>query len=540
MIKEIVNLGRVVNPLASVFTMKVDSLDVVRIDIDKNYVADIYIDSVESKEDFLEVGVFRESQGSKIFLFPGSFVIEIEKNSVKTELEFFKRGLKFVENEFLVSIFEVIKRNFEEIKEFALEVAGDVKNRKNIAVLVYFDGMPIYKYEDLLEKFKMTKISIYFEKYEVKKGKQKIWVEGNCNILGIKDKLFYPKANFYYPFSTDKKIVKFDLRDDKNLFLISKKAIEYFFAGKEYLENFNRYRILNQLVFVTASAFEIEFLKKFERMFVDEDKRDYSGLISLLDRAGYKLRENVLINFYFHTSPAQGSKEIIAYIKDVMPTYLVKIEKEYGSLRKIFEDEFKTKTLHWVGVLSSVLDCEKNKRELIDVFSKIVLNKKLDFKRILFLINQRSEKDRFYLSFYLFLIWLKGGSVREIEGNSYKERLEFVLNNFELIKSSESAKVGVCVGLILKMLSFSINDFDKKVLAFVSKKLGRDKKSLIKFVNPIFERAKLHQKSDKVDINIECASEIIANMKEFDKDEFIFGLFLGDEIYNYLKGESDE
>ena len=98
----------------------------------------------------------------------------------------------------------------------------------------------------------------------------------------------------------------------------------------------------------------------------------------------------------------------------------------------------------------------------------------------------------------------------------------------------------MCVGLILKMLSFSINDFDKKVLAFVSKKLGRDKKSLIKFVNPIFERAKLHQKSDKVDINIECASEIIANMKKFDKDEFIFGLFLGDEIYNYLKGENDE
>ena len=540
MIKEIANLGRVVNPLASVFTMKVDSLDVVRIDIDKNFVADIYIDSVERKEDFLKAGVFRERQSNKIILFPGSFVMEIEKNKIKTKLDFFENGLKFVRTEFLENIFEVIKRNFEDIKELSLEVAGDVKNRKNIAVLVYFEDEPIYKYEDLFEKFKITKISIYFERYEVKKGKQKIWIEGNCNILGIKDKLFYPKANFYYPFSTDKKIVKFDLRDDKNLFLISKKAIEYFFAGKEYLENFNRYRILNQLVFVTASAFEIEYLQKFEKMLVGESEKNYRGLVSLLDKAGYKLRENVLINFYFHTSPSQGSKEIIAYIKDVMPTFLVNIEKEYKSLKEIFEDVFETKTLHWVGILSSVLEGDKNKRELIDIFSKIVLNKRLDFKRILFLVNQKSERDRFYLSFYLFLIWLKGGNVREIEGNSYKERLEFVLNNFELIKNSDSAKVGVCVGLILKMLSFSINDFDKKVLAFVSKKLGRDKKSLIKFVNPIFERAKLHQKSDKVDINIECASEIIANMKEFDKDEFIFGLFLGDELYNYLKGESDE
>ncbi|MEO1928104.1 MAG: hypothetical protein ABGX26_05390, partial [Nautiliaceae bacterium] len=101
MIKEIVNLGRVVNPLASVFTMKIDSLDVVRVDINKNYVADIYIDSVESKEDFLKAGIFRERQSNKIILFPGSFVMEIERDNVKTKLDFFENGLKYVESEFL-------------------------------------------------------------------------------------------------------------------------------------------------------------------------------------------------------------------------------------------------------------------------------------------------------------------------------------------------------------------------------------------------------------------------------------------------------
>ena len=37
MIKEIVNLGKIVNPLASVFTMKVDDKRFIRIDIDKNF-----------------------------------------------------------------------------------------------------------------------------------------------------------------------------------------------------------------------------------------------------------------------------------------------------------------------------------------------------------------------------------------------------------------------------------------------------------------------------------------------------------------------
>jgi hypothetical protein len=158
----------------------------------------------------------------------------------------------------------------------------------------------------------------------------------------------------------------------------------------------------------------------------------------------------------------------------------------------------------------------------------------------MFLINRKSEKSGFYLSYYLLLIWLKGENVKEIIGNNYEERLDYVLENFDFIKNSDSAKIGVCIGLILKMLSFSINDYDKKVLAFVSKKIGRDKKSLLKFINPIFEKAKLHQKSDKVDINIQKATFYISNLKDFDKEEFIFGLFLGDELWKYLKGEENE
>jgi len=367
-------------------------------------------------------------------------------------------------------------------------------------------------------------------------------------VLGIKDKLYYPKANFYYPFSTDKKIVKFDLRDDKNLFLMSKKAILNFFAGKEYLEKFNKYRVLGLLTFITASSIEKENLKEFEEIMINDNEKSFGSLINSISLASSRLKQNILINFYFHTSPAQGSKEIISYIKDVMPTFLVKLDKEFKKQSEIFRDIFGFEPKYWVDILYFLYNEEKLKREMLNIFSKIVLNKKLPFSEILKRINRKNEEEvhkiktlyHNVLSRYLFLVWLKGEEMKEIKGNDYQERLEFVLNNFELIKNSDSAKAGVCVGLILKMLSFSINDYDKKVLSFVSKKLGRDKKSLLKFINPIFEKAKLHQKSKLVDINIDCASEIIANMKEFDKEEFIFGMFLGDELYNKLKGESDE
>ena len=552
MIKEITDLGKVSNPLASVFTMKVDSLSFVRVDIDKNFSADIYIDNFSNKEGFLEAGVFMvDKGGDNVFLLPSSFILKLknEKGKLKCGIKkqyFYKKLdkkvtiLEYLNDKLYSNILNVIENNFDKIIDYGFEIAGNIsKNEKrNIAVCVFYKNEPIWKLNNSFEKFKEIKRLLIFEKY----GKK-----GVCNILGIEDELFYPKANFYYPFSVDKKIVKFDLRDEKNLFLISKKAIEYFFAGKEYLENFNRYKILGNFVFVTVTSFDLENIKEFEKLIVkSEEDKNLKSLINLFNKAGARLKQNILINFYFHTSPTQGSKEIISYIKDVMPTYLVELDRRFERLLRDFRDVFNLENIrYYTAVLLDILGDEKDKRELIDTFSKIVLNKKIDFKRILELINRKSEKDiqkyRFRLDKYLFLIWLKGGNVQEIKGNSYEERLNYVLDNFELIKESDSAKVGVCVGLILRMLSFSINDYDKKVLAFVSRKIGRDKKSLLKFVNPIFEKAKLHQKSSLVDTNIACASEYIAKMKDFDKEEFIFGMFLGDELFNYIyKGAENE
>jgi hypothetical protein len=67
--------------------------------------------------------------------------LDIEKKSnkikVKTALKDFENGLKYIEDELLEKIFENIKRNFEDIKSLALEIAGDIKNRKRIALLFF-------------------------------------------------------------------------------------------------------------------------------------------------------------------------------------------------------------------------------------------------------------------------------------------------------------------------------------------------------------------------------------------------------------------
>jgi hypothetical protein len=532
MIKEIVNLGKIVNHLASVFTMKVDDKRFIRVDIDKNFEVKLNIDSVKKKEEFLEYGVFKERKGNQTILLPGSFIMEYDdkKRKIKTEIKSFENGLKKLKNEFLERILKNLTDNFDDIKDLMLSLVD--KNKRNFAVCVFFDGIPVFRHNGLLAQIKEMKRGLYFKKAS----------EGVCNILGIKDILYYPDSNFYYPFSVDKKIVLFDLRDKENLFLVSKTAIDYFFAGKEYLENFNNFQILNKKVFITVSSFNDENLKEFEKYFVnnEDSKRQYSQLISILKIASKRLKEQILINFYFYTKPIQGAEDINAYIKDVMPTFLEQIERNFETLKKEFDVIFDYESKHWIFLLNNILNEDKDKRELLKFFSKIVLGENVDIKRLMFLINRKSEKSGFYLSYYLLLIWVKGEKVKEIIGNNYEERLDYVLENFDFIKNSDSAKIGVCVGVILKMLSFSINDYDKKVLAFVSKKIGRDKKSLLKFINPIFEKAKLHQKSDKVDINIQKATFYISNLKDFDKEDFIFGLFLGDELWKYLKGEENE
>jgi hypothetical protein len=103
-------------------------------------------------------------------------------------------------------------------------------------------------------------------------------------------------------------------------------------------------------------------------------------------------------------------------------------------------------------------------------------------------------------------------------------------------------KVGVCIGLALNILSWSINGYDKKTLAFVGKRIERNNLSSVQsFMNEVFAKTKFHEYEGLQSINIRLATKELLNLdnNSFNKDEFIFGLFLGNELYSNVKSGED-
>jgi hypothetical protein len=128
------------------------------------------------------------------------------------------------------------------------------------------------------------------------------------------------------------------------------------------------------------------------------------------------------------------------------------------------------------------------------------------------------------------------------EGKTYEERLSYFLSNGNLVKDSASMKVGVCIGLTLKILSWSINGYDKKTLAFVGKRIERNSLSSVQaLMNEVFAKTKFHEYEGLQSINIRLATSELLHLDNstFNKDEFIFGLFLGSELYRNVKSEKD-
>lgn len=121
-------------------------------------------------------------------------------------------------------------------------------------------------------------------------------------------------------------------------------------------------------------------------------------------------------------------------------------------------------------------------------------------------------------------------------------QLTYFLDNGNLVKESHSMKIGICMGLCLKILSWSINGYDKKTLSFVGKRIERNNLSSVQaFINEIFAKTKFHEYEGLQSINIRLATQELLKLDNdsFNKDEFIFGLFLGNELYQNVKSNKD-
>ena len=591
MIKEIVDIGRVSNKLGSVFTFK---------DLPKFYVEVILewdgkeftfipnetIKYIEDTEKYLEFGVHRGKKGSTLYFFPTSFIVtKKELTTDKTKLlKKFQDGQKaiiaFIKDEkdkekkvFLEKKSSCLIDNINSILELAsmgLDRANQDKEKnerkdESIAIVVKLksdikiDNDTIFAIFQSIEFYNTANI------LEQGAGKTKAHTMGNCNVTQQNDLLYYPSGSFYYPFSTDKVNVKYNLKDDKNLFALSKEAYINFMTGTTFLESNNRFYFMGLNSYITASCLNDEVLKEFQK-YTKEAQSNFDGLLNLVSKF-FQNRNELLLNFYFN-EPTKTGKNIVEYIKDVIPSTLIRNVKLFKEYKEFYAQEFNRKLdkYSWQQHIYHIFYKDGYRKMRTALFRKIALNDKIDAPQVMLFLNEKmqygiskkeDDKQRYYsgdvVKHYIFLCWIskinKGESTMNEQekqevfvGKSYEEKLTYFLQNCNLVKDSSSMKIGACIGLAIKILSWSINNYDKKALAFVGKRIERNNLNSVQiFMNEIFAKTKFHEFESLQSINIKLSTQELLQLNDytFNKDEFIFGLFLGNELYNNVKSDKD-
>jgi hypothetical protein len=399
--------------------------------------------------------------------------------------------------------------------------------------------------------------------------KLKVEIEEKCNIYNTKNRLFAPKSSFYYAYSLDKVNVYPNLnkQESSNIFNLSKQAYLDFIRGRTFLETYNSFYFMRLNCYITATSLNDHSLKEFQNE-VRESKSNLEGLINLVDK-NISNRFDTLLNFYFF-EPTKTGNNIVEYIKDIIPSKLVQALKLSDNLRGFYQSKFNKENFKfsWQQHIYSLYHKDTHKKFRTSLFRQIALGDRVNLDRLLLVMNKNMQysiskseesKDKYYygtvIKHLMFLNWLdklNKGEVKRMNtdeknreffvGITYEERLSYFLDNGNLVKESPSMKLGVCIGLTLNILSWSINGYDKKTLAFVGKRIERNNLSSVQaFANEIFAKTKFHEFEGLQSINIQLATHQMLYMdnSSFNKDEFIFGLFLGSELYKNVKSEKD-
>ena len=434
----------------------------------------------------------------------------------------------------------------------------------------------------------------------------------SCNFCGkINTGLFTPCKNFYYPFTINQKNTLYGL-DRKNLtkhFLICKNCYLGAKKGISFIEAYqtkNRGYFLSGLnYYLTFSGIEdqkdfLEFMK--EILDYERKRRVASGFKSDIERVKkvlgieeeaeskieYKFRgldkNKINLNWYFYEKGKSGPRQIIEYVKGVLPSRIKKIIEindivsedlyfgnDFGNenlgkypfsifdfIRKLYDnDKSKKKKIHLVRkiFLDQIINYDEVLNDVIEEISLDVRNDKLynfpvqflAFINILILLNQGRDKIKSNFINFCKIIMNKESVTENIksqnlfEGSSSLERLKgFISKNPYLDKVLE-IKTGIYLGVIIAWISWMIKGYEKNILGYASRKLrDNDKKLLEKFIIPIQEKMVLHDIHGEV---LTEASSLISQLLSEDKisgNDFVLGLFIGYNIAPKIKSEKNK
>jgi hypothetical protein len=673
-IKEIVDIGRVSNKLGSVFTFKdlPEYFVELVLEWDGNgfkFIPNVKTQEISDKEEYLNYGLFRGKNGSNIFIFPSSFIINLtsdysklqqltkelneenidNKKYKKLKNQFEKENKKFkkdkeemikqiqsgdkiliaffetfrkkelincknkitaiLENKtfktkkqkaeykkvlttkcqnkykkgrtsrllnYLLKISELLLKNSDKIIEIAdgckkyIDAQGVNKKIEKIPIILRVRNIDDNKKYFIYEKYFIFNLyeKILFNNSAEKLMLDKKHQEGICNIYNNEDKLFSPKSSFYYSYSLDKVNVYPNLnkQEASKIFNLSKRAYIDFMVGKTFLETYNSFYFMRINCYITATSLNDDSLKKFQKD-VKESKSDLGGLIDLIDK-NLLNRYDILLNFYFF-EPTKTGNNIVEYIKDVVPSQLVQAIKLSNSLTGFYREKFNRDNFNfnWQQHIFNIYYKDAHKKFRTSLFRQIALGGTVNTERLLQVMNENMEfsisKDdtnanKYYygtaIKHLMFLDWLEKinkGVVKMSKdeknqefflGKNYEERLTYFLENGNLVKDSSSMKVGICMGLAIKILSWSIPNYGKKSLSFVGKRIERNNLNSVQvFINEVIAKTKFHEYESLQSINTKLATLELLSLDNntFNKDEFIFGLFLGNELYDNVKSEDD-
>jgi len=541
--------------------------------------------AIESGDKVL-IKFFEELRKEKLNDCKERIIYEVEKKDFKTKKDKaqykkeltarcnnrYKKGKKYKLLNYLQTISKIILDNNEEIikiadicKKYILAKDSNVKiDRVPIILrLTNKQGKPYFLHEQYFI-FKM------YEKLTFNNSAQKLKTEeeGMCNIYHKKEKLFAPKSSFYYAYSLDKVNVYPNLNKQEtlNLFNLSYKAYIDFLGGRTFLETYNNFSFMYLNCYVTATSLNDESLKEFQND-IRESKRNLDSLVNLIDK-NRQNRFDILLNFYFF-EPTKTGNNIVEYVKDIIPSKLVDVLKLSNSLVIYYKEKFNREKykFSWQQHIYGIYYKDAHKKFRTSLFRQIALGDTVNLERLMRIMNENMEfsiskddtaKEKYYygtvIKHLMFLDWLNKINKGEIKmsrdeknrelfvGKSYEERLEYFLENGNLVKDSNSMKVGVCVGLSVDILSWTLSNYDKKTLAFVSKRIERNNLNSVQiFMNEIFSKTKFQEYEGLQSVNIRLATMQMLGLdnNSFNKDEFIFGLFLGSELYQNVKSKKD-
>jgi len=532
------------------------------------------------------INFFNELKKEKFNICKKNIIDKIEKKEFKTKKEKsqYKKELTVKCNDankreksnrllnHLKLISKTLLDNSEEIIRLAdgckkyISAKNSDKKVERIPIVLKLENKQKKRYF-IYEKYFIFQL---YEKLIFNNSTQQLKIDENgiCNIYHKQEKLFAPKSSFYYAYSLDKVNVYPNLNKQEtlNLFNLSYKAYIDFLRGRNFLETLNSFYFMGLNSYITATSLNDESLKEFQNE-IKESKSNLDSLVKLIDK-NRQNRFDILLNFYFY-EPTKTGNNIVEYVKDIIPSKLIDILKLSNFLVGSYKEKFNRQNFKfsWQQHIYGIYYKDAHKKFRTSLFRQIALGDTVNLERLMQIMNENMEfsiskddtnKQKYYygtvIKHLMFLNWIDKINKGEMKmsrdeknreffvGKSYEERLEYFLENGNLVKDSNSMKIGVCVGLSVNILSWTLSNYDKKTLAFVSKRIERNNlNSLQVFMNEIFSKTKFQEYEGLQSVNIRLATIQMLGLDNsfFNKDEFIFGLFLGSELYQNVKSEKD-